>query len=60
LPSRTRQALDRRELPQERLVTVLYYGYTRLLQHDLGNQNAVGIAFATPGEAALLAIKPYQ
>src|SRR5262249_50112733 len=56
----TRQPLDTREPAQKFRVTVLHHRHARLLQHDFGDQNVVGITFAAPRQSALFAAKPAQ
>src|SRR6185312_4686763 len=48
------------KLLDKSFVTLLNHRHSRLLQHDFGNQNAIGITFSTPWQLALFAMKPAQ
>ena len=49
-----------REAGEERLVPRPHGLHRGLLEHDLGDPDAIGVANAAPGEAALLAIEPVE
>src|SRR5579864_7761069 len=54
------QSVDIRESIEEALVIRYDRGDTRLLQHDLGNPDAIRIARAAPGQVALVLPVPIQ
>ncbi len=54
------QHLHRRKTLHETRIVIQHGSHTRLLQHDFGNPNSIGIAIAAPWQLAAMLVIPAQ